>query len=112
MTISGPAADVSRQLNNAFALAIDWRIDSPPTGRVVLSFGNKALDITDKVRTAAPGRVATAQFPLRCFAGPGSDFTKIGYPFTLRTEGALGLTLSRVRLEPITSGDSCPPQAP
>jgi beta-glucosidase len=112
VTISGPAADVSRQLNNAFALAVDWRIDTPPTGRVALSFGDKALDITAAVRTAPTGRVTMTQIPLRCFAGPGIDFTKVGYPFTVRTEGALGVTLSRVRLEPITSADTCPPQAP
>ena len=111
VTISGPSADVSRQLNNAFALAIDWRVDTPPTSRVALSFGDKALDITDAVRAAPQGRSTMTQVPLRCFAGPGADFTKIGYPFTVRTEGALGLTLSRVRLEPITSGDACPPQA-
>jgi len=46
------------------------------------------------------------QIPLRCFAG--ADITKIGTPFSLATNGAFGVTIARVRLEPITSGESCP----
>jgi len=109
VSLSGPAADLSRQLNNAFALAINWRVDRAPTGRTVLSFGDRGLDITALVRAAAPSKVVTTYVPLRCFAAAGADITKIGYPFTLATEGALGVTLSSVRLEAVTSGDSCPP---
>lgn len=110
VAIGGPAADLSRQLNNAFALAIDWRIDTPPAGRVALSFGDRALDISEAVRSAAPRRVSMLQIPLRCFAAAGVDITKVGTPFSLATDGAFGVTIARVRLEPITSADSCPPQ--
>lgn len=109
VAISGPSADLSRQLNNAFALAIDWRVDSPPSKRVTLSFGDRGLDITQLVRVAPRGRATMTQIPLRCFAG--ADITKIGSPFTLASDGAFGATLSRVRLEPISSADACPPAA-
>jgi len=108
VALGGPAADVSRQLNNAFALAIDWRIDRAPSGRVALSFADRALDITSLVRSAATAKVVTTYVPLRCFAAAGADVTKVGAPFSLATEGSLGLTLARVRLEPVTSGDTCP----
>jgi beta-glucosidase len=107
VAISGPAADLSRQLNNAFALAIDWRVDTPPAKRVVLSFGDKGLDVSDIVRAVPAGRISTTTIPLRCFAG--ADFSKIGSPFTLATDGALRVTIAQVRLEPISSADTCPP---
>ena len=106
VAISGPAADLSRQLNNAFALTIDWRVDSPPAKRVVLSLGDKGLDVTAIVRSVPRDRVATTAIPLRCFVG--ADFPKLGSPFTLATDGALRVTLVQVRLEPITSADTCP----
>jgi beta-glucosidase len=107
VAISGPAADLSRQLNNAFALTIDWRVDTPPAKRVVLSFGDKGLDVSDIARAVPAGRISTTTIPLRCFAG--ADFSKIGSPFTLATDGALRVTIAQVRLEPISSADSCPP---
>ncbi len=107
VVIAGPAADLSRQLNNAFALAIDWRIDSPPANRVSLSFGDRALDVTPLLRSAPRGRVSTTAVPLRCFASAGADLTRVGTPFSLSTDGAFGVTITRVRLEPITSGDTC-----
>ena len=109
VTIAGPAADLSRQLNNAFALAIDWRVDTPPAKAVALTFGDKALDVTQLVRSAARGQLTTTTVPLRCFAG--ADFAKVSSPFSLATEGALRITLARVRLGPITSADACPAPA-
>jgi beta-glucosidase len=106
VSISGPAADLSRQLNNAFALAIDWRIDTPPARRVALSFGDKGLDLTETIRSVPRGRVVMTRVPLRCFAG--ADIARIGSPFSLATDGAFEVTIARVRLEPITSADACP----
>lgn len=110
VAIGGPSADLTRQLGNAFALAIDWRVDTPPARRVTLSFGDRALDITPVLRAAPRGRVTMTQVPLRCFAAAGADLTKIGTPFQLATDGAFMATIARVRLEPISSGDACPPQ--
>jgi beta-glucosidase len=111
VSIGGPAADLSRQLGNAFALVIDWRIDAPPAGRVALSFGGAALDVTDAIRSTPPGRIGAIHLPLRCFAGAGADLTRVGTPLLLETDNVLGVTIASVRLEPITSGDSCPEPA-
>lgn len=109
VSISGPAADLSRQLNNAFALTIDWRLVSPPANRVALSFGDKGLDVTDIVRAVPRAGVGTTAIPLRCFAG--ADFSKVGSPFSLATDGPFAVTIAQVRLEPITSADDCPAAA-
>jgi beta-glucosidase len=109
VAISGPSADLTRQLNNAFALAIDWRVDAPPAKRVVISFGDQSLDVSQIIRAVPATGISTTTIPLRCF--PRADFSKIGSPLTLATDGALRLTIAKVRLEPISSADTCPPSA-
>ena len=111
VAIGGPAADLNRQLTGAFALAIDWRIDAKPTARVTLSLGDRAVDISARIAAEATGGVVTTQVPLRCFADLGADITKVGSPFALSADKPFAATLARVRLEPITSSDTCPPAA-
>lgn len=105
LSIAGPAADLNRQLTGAFALAIDWRVDTGPTRPVTLGFGDRPIDITAQLK---PGQVTTTQIPLRCFTEAGADITRIGTPFSVATDGTFGVTLARVRLEPITSSTACP----
>lgn len=109
LSIAGPAADLTRQLTGAFALAIHWRIEAAPSRPVSLAFGDRPLDITAELK---PGPVKTSQIPLRCFAEAGADITKIGTPFALTTAGTLGITIARVRLEPISSATPCPAISP
>jgi beta-glucosidase len=111
VTISGPAADLSRELTGAFSLAVDWRIDTPPAGRVTLALGDRPLDVTSLIASAGTGQVVTTQVPLRCFAEAGADIRRIGTPFTLSGDRPFAVTLSRVRLEPITSALPCPAAA-
>ncbi|MEO6113556.1 MAG: exo 1,3/1,4-beta-D-glucan glucohydrolase [Sphingomicrobium sp.] len=108
VAINGPFADLTRQLTGAFALVIDWRIDSPPAGRVSLDFGDRGLDITPALRGLPTGRIVSTEVPLRCFVEAGADITRIGTPFAVSTEGALTLSLARVRLKPNTSSANCP----
>jgi beta-glucosidase len=109
VSIAGPAADLNRQLTGAFALAIDWRVDTPPARPVTLAFGDRPLVITDRLKL---GAVTTTRIPLRCFTEAGADITRIGTPLAITTNGTLGVTLARVRLEPISSADACPAAAP
>jgi beta-glucosidase len=109
VTISGPSADLARQFNNAFALAIDWRVDAPPAKRVVISFGDQGLDVSQIIRAVPATSISTTTIPLRCF--PRADFSKIGSPLSLATDGVLRVTIAQVRLEPISSADTCPPSA-
>lgn len=105
LSIGGPAADLTRQLTGAFALVVEARVDSAPTAPVSLSFGDRALDVSARLQKAG---TTTVQVPLRCFIATGADIAKIATPFALTTVGKLGLTLARVRLAPISSGDTCP----
>lgn len=108
IAIGGPAADLTRELTGAFALAVEWRIDTPPAGRVALSLGDRALDITPLLAAHPPGQYVKTEVPLRCFAEAGADIRKIGTPFSLTADRPFGVTLVRIRLEPITSSATCP----
>lgn len=112
VALSGPPADLTRQLTGGFALAIDWRIDSKPTAPVLLSFHDRPVDITAALRDAPAGEVTTVAVPLRCFVAPGTDLTRVGWPFSVTTEGAFTATLTRVRLESAVASSDCPPAAP
>ena len=109
VAIGGPAADLSRELTGAFALVVSWRVETPPPGRVALSFGDRALDVTAAVKAAAGAGLVSTEVPLRCFVEAGADIRKVGTPFALSTEGPFAVVLARVRLEPNTSSAACPP---
>jgi beta-glucosidase len=106
VSLSGPSADLGRQRDDGLALAIDWRVDTAPSKPVVVSLGDHRLDITQAARAAPRDRASTVLIPLRCFAG--ADFARIGSPFSLAAEGAFKVTIARVRLEPISSAQTCP----
>ncbi|MEO6113945.1 MAG: exo 1,3/1,4-beta-D-glucan glucohydrolase [Sphingomicrobium sp.] len=108
VAISGPFADLSRHLAGGQALVVDWRIDTPPSGRVSLDFGERAVDITPALRSAPSGTLVSTAVPLRCFVEAGADIARVGTPFAVSTEGTLAFSLARVRLAPAASTVSCP----
>jgi beta-glucosidase len=111
VTIDGPAADLTRQLSDGFALSVDWRIDARPAGPVSIALNGRVLDVTAPIRAAPVGEVTTLTVPLRCFIASGGGLTKVGTPFALASGGAFTATLARVRLVPSASGAACPPAA-
>ena len=56
LDIKGPTADLSRQLNNAFALRLDGRVDALGSGPVRLAIDNTVLDATELLRAQPPGK--------------------------------------------------------
>jgi len=109
--LSGPNADMTRQLNNSFALRIDGRIDTVGSGPTRLSFGGKVLDISGIVAAAPMGKVSTIQIPLRCFADAGADLSKISDAVTVIGDKGLALTLMSARVEAVGAALACPPAA-
>ena len=107
--LSGPNADMTRQLNNSFALRIDWRIDA--VGPARLSLGGKAFDIGELIKAAPAGKVSTIKIPLRCFADAGADFKKIDEAVNLGGDKGLALTLMAARVEAVGENLACPPKA-
>ncbi|WP_246611017.1 glycoside hydrolase family 3 protein [Aquisediminimonas profunda] len=109
--LTGPSADLTRQLNNSFALRIDWRIDSAPSGTTSISLGKIALDVGALVRASPLGQVRTIRIPLRCFADAGANLKQVDEPFSLSGDKGLALTLLAARVEAVGENLSCPSKA-
>ncbi len=109
--IDGPAADLSRQLNNAFALRLDWRVDARGPGPVLLSLGNRPLDITDRIAEAPIGKISTFKVALRCFADAGADLAEIGNALRISAEKGFAVTLTSAKVEAVGEGLVCSPVA-
>ncbi|MDL2339914.1 MAG: glycoside hydrolase family 3 N-terminal domain-containing protein, partial [Pseudomonadota bacterium] len=91
LSVDGPAADFTRQLNNAFALRLDVRPEAL-SGPLKLSFAGIALDIAPLLRGLPAGRLATLKVPLRCFADAGAKVQSVATP--LRLSAATGTVLA------------------
>ena len=107
--LSGPNADLSRQLNNSFALRLDWRIDAVGQGRATIALGGVAFDLSDMVKTAPTGELSTIKVPLRCFADAGADLTRVANAATLSGDKGLAVTLLNTNVEAVGENLACPP---
>ncbi len=108
IAISGPSADLNRELTGAFALVVQWRIDAAPTKPVTLALGDRPLDITSLISASPRGQVIKTEVPLRCFAQAGADIRKVGTPVAIAADAPFGATIVGVRLEPNSSNAPCP----
>lgn len=107
--LSGPYADLSRQLNNSFALRIDWRIDATGDGPVGLALGGKSFDISGLVKAAPKGQVSTIKVPLRCFADAGANLRQVDYAVTVQGYKGFAATLLNTNVEAVGENLPCPP---
>lgn len=108
LVLSGPNADLSRQLNNSFALRIEWRVDAVGAGPVRLALGGATVDISDMVRAAAKGTASTIRVPLRCFADAGADLQRVGFPVTVHGDKGLAVTLLHTNVAAVGENLPCP----
>ena len=111
IAIDGPPVDMRRQLNGAFALRIDWRVDAAKGAPVVLSFGGARLDISGKIADLPVGAPSTLRVPLRCFADAGADVTAVGTPLRLSAGAGLSVSIRNILTEGVGETPSCPPPA-
>ncbi|PZQ24165.1 MAG: 1,4-beta-D-glucan glucohydrolase [Sphingopyxis macrogoltabida] len=111
LRLSGPNADMTRQLNNSFALRIDWRIDTAGSGPATLSFGAATVDLAARIAAAPVGTVETVKIPLRCFADAGADLARVDAPLAIGGDAGLALTLVGARIEAVGENLECPPAA-
>jgi beta-glucosidase len=111
LSITGPAADLSRQLNNAFAVRLDGRVDALGSGPVRLAIDNTIFDATELLRAQPVGKPFTVKVPLRCFADAGANLAGVTNP--LRIEGSAGtaLVIQSARVEADGENLACPPVA-
>lgn len=101
--ITGLPADCMREANADMALAIQYRVDTPPTEAVFLFLvsdegerGN--LDVTHLFTNAVPGTWTQVDIKLNCFAKTEVNFARLAVPFGLETTGRFAISLSDIRL--------------
>jgi beta-glucosidase len=111
LSIGGPNADLSRQLNNAFALRLDGRVDSLGAGPVRIAIDNTVLDITDLLKGQKAGAPMTVKIPLRCFADAGANLAAVANPLRIEGSAGLALVLQSARVEAVGEALACPPVA-
>ena len=109
--VNGPAVNLTKQLDDNWALAIDWRIDRPATGPVLLSFGGAALDLQQIMRSSPTSTALQTHIPLRCFADAGAKFDMVGAPIRMQATKGLVATIRTVQIESITKTAACPGKA-
>ena len=109
LSVDGPAADFTRQLNNAFALRLDVRPEAV-SGPLKLSFAGIALDIAPLLRGLPAGRLATLKVPLRCFADAGAKVQSVATPLRLSAATGTVLALKAATVEAVGEPLECPPR--
>ena len=107
--LSGPYADLSRQLNNSFALRVEWRVDAIGSAPVSLALGGKAFDISALVKAAPKGQVSTIKVPLRCFADAGANLRQVDYAVSIQSDKGFAATLLNTNVEAVGENLPCPP---
>ncbi|QWC58383.1 1,4-beta-D-glucan glucohydrolase [Erythrobacter sp. 3-20A1M] len=112
VSIDGPAADLSRQLNNAFAVRIDGRIDKRGPGRVLVALGNRNFDVTDLLARMPIGQPMTLKIPLRCFADAGADLSQVGNALRITADSGFAMTLAGAKVEAVGEDLACPVAVP
>lgn len=111
IAIDGPPVDMTRQLNGAFALRIDWRVDAAKGAPITLSLGGARLDISAKVAALPVGQPSSLIVPLRCFADAGATFDAVGTPLRLSADAGLSVSIRSVLTKGVGETPACPPVA-
>ncbi len=109
--VNGPAVNLTKQLDEDWSILIDWRIDHPATGPVMLSFGGGAIDLQQTIRAMPTGSAVQTRIPLRCFAEAGAKFDAVGSPIRIQAPKGLVATIRNVHIEATKEKASCPGNA-
>ncbi|MBW4331590.1 exo 1,3/1,4-beta-D-glucan glucohydrolase [Stakelama sp. CBK3Z-3] len=111
-TWSGPATvriaspkplDLRRQTNGELSLVVDYRVDSTPTGKVVIGMGaaggtTSMVPVTGALKAAKPGQWSSLAIPLRCFENATMTMADVNAPVLLTSQGTLTLSVSKIEL--------------
>ena len=109
--VNGPVVDLTQQLAAGSALMIDWRIDEPATGPLLVSFGEATFNMRAEVSRKPAGTVLKTLIPLRCFRDAGTKIASVGSPLRIKAPKGFVATIRNVRIETGGGGQSCPAQA-
>ena len=112
--IGGRPIDLRAAARRGDVVQAHFRLAQPPAGTVRVGVrcsktsqaaetgcgaaGGAMLDATQALSSAGPGGWATLSVPLVCFADRAAALASVAGPFALRSEGALAISFSEVRL--------------
>lgn len=108
--VNGPAVDLSRQLADGSSLLIDWRIDQPASGPVLVSFGEATFNLRAEANSKPAGSVLKTLVPLRCFGNAGTTIASVGSPLRIKAPKGFVATIRNVRIEGGGGNGPCPVQ--
>ena len=106
--------DMAREATGDMTLAVEYRVDQAPESAAYLVVGcgddcEAVVDVSSELRSAEQGAWVRMDVKLSCFASAGADMSGVTSPFGLRSEGAMGVSISGVRL---TTNEGQAPDCP
>jgi beta-glucosidase len=112
--IGGRPIDLRAAARRGDVVQARFRVDQPPGGTLQVGVrcsatsqaaetgcgvaGGAMLDATRALTSARRGGWATMSIPLACFADRAGGLSSVAAPFALRTDGALAISFSEIRL--------------
>ncbi|WP_310475274.1 glycoside hydrolase family 3 N-terminal domain-containing protein [Sandarakinorhabdus sp.] len=111
IAIDGPPVALTKRSEANFSLQIDWRIDTPAKGPVLLSLGGATLDISAALKALPLGEPSKLDIPLACFAKAGADLGHVGTALRLQAPAGFAMSLRTARLGQLMPVPACPPKA-
>ncbi len=91
--------DLGAETEAGKSLAIDFRVDRAPRGRVLIAMGAVEQDVTAMFRTSPPGSWSQLKIALNSFAKAGADMRQLEIPLSVRSSAPFIVTISDVRIE-------------
>ena len=80
------------------ALQFDTIVSTAPAGKVSVSIGNTALDLTAVFKRLAGKQKQTVRIPLACFTAKGADLAKVDTPFAVDSDAAFAAAFANVQV--------------
>lgn len=111
LSIEGPPVSMARELDEGFVLLLDWRIDRPVSGSVLVSLGGGNLELGGMIRAAPVGTSVQTRIPLSCFVGAGAQLSAVGAPLRIRAPAGFVMSLRGARIEGTGTQYACPAKA-
>jgi beta-glucosidase len=92
-------------------LTFDYKVISKATQPVTLGMTceyncGASIDITKTLNDTAPNEWQTMSIDLACYKELGVDFSKITSPFTIETQGKLGVSVANISFVPNSAGQA------
>ena len=107
VSITGPKANLLREVNADVQLQITYRVDRAPAAPVRLMLGTANVDAT-QLFAKAGAEWRTVKVPLACFRDHGGDMANVDTPFALGTTGPFTVAIADLRLAADPAGSVCP----